>query len=216
MEIQPPPIKMPSSPTLSNAMVSPETLSHHSSPAKTSRICYQPHHNIQHQTIDGSVPSSKVPLSISSHHQLAAATMGTPIEYPHSSISGLSGIHSDVIPDSHFRFFFFINFYLNEKKTTTSFLIFHTVRSITSANMSKFGDNTNLTDVRSTSSSIIISFIISSSPSSRASAVACYATTFTITTSYLYTANRDQTVSHFISFHSMNSFCIKTNNKHPN
>lgn len=97
MEIQPPPIKMPTSPTLSNPIVSPETLSHHSSPAKTSRIYYQPHHNIQHQVIDESVPTTKIPLSISSHNnQLAAATMGTPIEYPHSSISGLSGIHSDV------------------------------------------------------------------------------------------------------------------------
>lgn len=97
MEIQPPPIKMPSSsPTLSNPIVSPETPSHHSSPAKTSRIFYQPHHNIQHHVIDESVPPTTVPLSISSHNHLAGATMGTPIEYPHSSISGLSAIHSDV------------------------------------------------------------------------------------------------------------------------
>lgn len=99
-EILPPPIKMPPSPTLSNPVISPETsLSHHSSPAKTSRIYYQPHHSLQHQVIDETVQSSKVPLSISTHHQLAAATasgIGTPGDYPHSSISGLSGIHSDV------------------------------------------------------------------------------------------------------------------------
>lgn len=111
MEIQPPPIKMQSSPTMSNPIVSPETLSHHSSPAKTSRIYYQPHHTIQHQVIDESVPTTKVPLSISSHNQLAGATMGTPIEYPHSSISGLSGIHSDV---SLIHIYFFI-YFLSEK-----------------------------------------------------------------------------------------------------
>lgn len=107
MEIQPPPFKMPSSPTLSNPIVSPETLSHHSSPAKTSRIYFQPHHNIQHQVIDESVPTRNVPLSISSHNQLAAANMGTPIEYPHSSISGLSGIHSDVSLILIIFFFFY-------------------------------------------------------------------------------------------------------------
>lgn len=97
MEIQPPPIKMPPSPTLSNPVISPESLSHHSSPAKTSRSYYQPHHSLQHSAIiDESIPIAKVPLSISGHHQLASTAMGTPIEYPHSSISGLSGIHSDV------------------------------------------------------------------------------------------------------------------------
>lgn len=95
MEIQPPPIKMPPSPTLSNT-VSPETMSHHSSPAKTSRICYQPPpHHLQHQVIDEAV-SSRMPLSISTHHQLASAAIGTPGDHPHSSISGMSGIHSDV------------------------------------------------------------------------------------------------------------------------
>ncbi|XP_031622847.1 proton channel OtopLc isoform X2 [Contarinia nasturtii] len=95
MEIQPPPIKMPSSPTLSTtAVVSPETMSsHHSSPAKTSRICYQPPpHHLQHQVIDETI-GSKIPLSISTHHQLAA--IGTPVDHPHSSISGISGMHSD-------------------------------------------------------------------------------------------------------------------------
>ncbi|XP_055300665.1 proton channel OtopLc isoform X2 [Sitodiplosis mosellana] len=97
MEIQPPPIKMPPSPTLSNtAVVSPETLSHHSSPAKTSRICYQqpPPHNLQHQVIDETI-GSRMPLSISTHHQLASVAVGTPADHPHSSISGISGIHSD-------------------------------------------------------------------------------------------------------------------------
>lgn len=99
MEIQPPPIQMPPSPTLSNtAIVSPESLSHHSSPAKTSRICYQqpPPHHLQHQVIDETIPP-KMPLSISTHHQLASAAIGTPADHPHSSISGISGIHSDVI-----------------------------------------------------------------------------------------------------------------------
>lgn len=97
MEIQPPPIKMPPSPTLSNTVGSPETMSHHSSPAKTSRICYQPPpHHLQHQVIDETI-TSKIPLSISTHHQLAAGAIGTPADHPHSSISGISGIHSDVI-----------------------------------------------------------------------------------------------------------------------
>lgn len=98
MEIQPPPIQMPPSPTLSNtAVVSPDTLSHHSSPAKTSRICYQapPPHHLQHQVIDETM-SSKIPLSISTHHQLASGAIGTPLDHPHSSISGISGMHSDV------------------------------------------------------------------------------------------------------------------------
>lgn len=99
MEIQPPPIKMPASPTLSNsAVISPESLSHHSSPAKTSRIYYQPHHNIQHQVIDETMPptTAKIPLSISSHHQFVSSAVATPGDHPHSSISGLSGFHSDV------------------------------------------------------------------------------------------------------------------------
>lgn len=102
MEIQPPPIspiKMPASPTLSStAVVSPETLSHHSSPAKTSRICYQqpPPHHLQHQVIDETI-GTRMPLSISTHHQLASvAGISTPADHPHSSISGISGIHSDV------------------------------------------------------------------------------------------------------------------------
>lgn len=99
MEIQPPPIKMPPSPTLSNpVVVSPnETLSHHSSPAKTSRICYQqpPPHHLQHQVIDETV-SSRMPLSISTHHQLTSSAVATPGDHPHSSISGISGLNSDV------------------------------------------------------------------------------------------------------------------------
>lgn len=97
MEIQPPPIKMPGSPTLSNnAVISPETLSHHSSPAKTSRVYYQSHHGLQHQVIDETASVSKMPLSISTHHQLVASGIPTPGDHPHSSISGISGFHSDV------------------------------------------------------------------------------------------------------------------------
>lgn len=101
MEMQPLPMKMSHSPTLSNSVVvSPETLSHHSSPAKTSRIYYQPTHlHIQHQTIDETI-NSKIPLSISTHQQLTSAAIGTPAA--HSSISAFSGIHSDV--SSHFYF----------------------------------------------------------------------------------------------------------------
>lgn len=98
MEIQPPPIKMSPSPPLSSpVIVSPETLSsHHSSPAKTSRICYQPPpHHLQHQVIDETI-STKMPLSISTHHQLTSSAMATPGDHPHSSISGISGMHSDV------------------------------------------------------------------------------------------------------------------------
>lgn len=99
MEMQP--IKMSHSPTLSNSVVvSPETLSHHSSPAKTSRIYYQPTHlHIQHQTIDETI-NSKIPLSISTHQQLTSAALGTPVDHAHSSISAFSGIHSDVSSDS--------------------------------------------------------------------------------------------------------------------
>lgn len=113
MEIQPPPIKMQPSPTLSNSVVvSPETLSsHHSSPAKTSRICYQqpPPHHLQHQVIDENI-RTKMPLSISTHHQLTSSAMATPGDHPHSSISGLSGMHSDVCvcvcdADEHFLSF---------------------------------------------------------------------------------------------------------------
>lgn len=53
-------VPSPSSP--GNAIVSPETLSHHSSPAKTSRIQH-------HVTID----ETNLPISLSSHHQLVSA-----------------------------------------------------------------------------------------------------------------------------------------------
>lgn len=118
MEIQPPPIKMSPSPPLSNSavVVSPETLSsHHSSPAKTSRIfnSYQQpppattHHLQQHhQVIDETSLRTKMPLSISSHHQLTSSAIATPGDPPHSSISGLSGMHSDVCFHFLFRVLF--------------------------------------------------------------------------------------------------------------
>lgn len=102
MEIQPPPIKMTPSPTVSSTVIiSPESLSHHSSPAKTSRIYFQstsmqpPPHMVQHEIVDETM-NTRMPLSISSHQQLTAAGISTPVDHPHSSISALSGLHSDV------------------------------------------------------------------------------------------------------------------------
>lgn len=94
MEIQPPPIKHPPSPTLSSsaAIISSDSLSHHSSPAKTSRVHYHHHHQVT--TIDETTTSmSRVPLSVSSHHQLVAA-LNSPISPtgPQPSISGVSAL----------------------------------------------------------------------------------------------------------------------------
>lgn len=100
MEIQPPPIKHPPSPTLSNsaAIMSSDSLSHHSSPAKTSRVHYHHHHQVT--TIDertSSSATSKVPLSVSSHHQFVAA-LTSPVSSsgPQPSISGVSALQLQV------------------------------------------------------------------------------------------------------------------------
>lgn len=105
MEIQPPPIKHPPSPTLSNsgAIISSDSQSHHSSPAKTSHIHYHHHHQVT--TIDEKrTPSppphaptamTRVPLSISSHHQLVAA-LGSPVSSSQPSISGVSALQLQV------------------------------------------------------------------------------------------------------------------------
>lgn len=192
MEIQPPPIKMPS-PTLSNtAVVSPEALSHHSSPAKTSRICYQPHPQMippQHQMIDETI-GSRIPLSISTHHQLASAAIGTPGDHPHSSISGISGMHSDVnmLQQNIYRFRLWTNF--------IDFLL-NVVRFGASTSVPKFRNDTNISDYWWPSFSIVIPFVTSSSPSSfRATSIAISTSTFTFATCRLYTATRNQSVCH--------------------
>lgn len=101
MDIQPPQassLKQSISPSTSTtAIISPETMSsHHSSPAKKSRVHYQHHqHHHHHQvtTIDETTTQTKIPLSVSAHHQLVAA-IGTPSSSgPHPSISGVSGLH---------------------------------------------------------------------------------------------------------------------------
>lgn len=188
---------MPPSPTLSNtAMVSPDTMSsRHSSPAKTSRICYQPPpppHHLQHQVIDEAV-STRIPLSISTHHQLAS-----PADHPHSSISGISGIHSDV------------NKKIQKKKSNENqckipilmcfgivCLNFSNVVRFGSSSVQKFSNNTNITNCRP-SFSIVVSFITSSSSSpSSASSIARSTSTLTSTTCRLCTATRNQSVSLF-------------------
>lgn len=98
MEIQPPPIMHPPSPSNSAAVMSSESLSHHSSPAKTSRVHYHHHHQVT--TIDERMPTSsvsKVPLSVSSHHQLVAA-LSSPVSIsgPQPSISGVSALQLQV------------------------------------------------------------------------------------------------------------------------
>lgn len=95
MEIQPPPIKHPPSPTLSNsaAIMSSDSHSQHSSPAKKSRVHYHHHHQVT--TIDER--TSKVPLSVSSHHQLVAA-LSSPVSStgPQPSMSGVSALQLQV------------------------------------------------------------------------------------------------------------------------
>lgn len=194
MEIQPPPIKMPS-PTLSN---SPEALSHHSSPAKTSRICYQPHPQMitpQHQMIDERTSGSRIPLSISTHHQLASAAIGTPGDHPHSSISGISGIHSDV--NVRFKICLCIFWVI-----VCAFFFSNAVWFGTSTSVPKFSDHPDISDYRRTSFSIIISFITSSSsPSFGASTIAKFcASTFAFATCHLYTATRNQSVRYQFIF----------------
>lgn len=69
--------------------------SHHSSPAKKSRVHYQHHlHHHQVTTVDETTTTqTKIPLSVSAHHQLVAA-IGTPSSSgPQPSISGVSGLH---------------------------------------------------------------------------------------------------------------------------
>lgn len=193
MEIQPPKIQMSPSPTLSNSVVvSPETLSsHHSSPAKTSRICYQapPPHHLQHQVIDENI-RPKMPLSISTHHQLTSSAMATPGDHhPHSSISGLSGIHSDVCLLSYcVHCCGIVNFSL--------FVGDFSVCFGSTTNVPKFGNNTNFAHSRPPSRIIDASFITSSPSSSfRTSTIASCSTTIENTTNCLYTTTRTKGVS---------------------
>lgn len=96
--------KLQSSPSSSaNILVSPETLSHHSSPAKTSRILYQAHkqhsHHAdleQHQVtmIDERMTMTKLPTSVSAHHQLVAA-ISSPAG-PQPSISDVSALQLQI------------------------------------------------------------------------------------------------------------------------
>lgn len=96
MEIQPPPIKSPPSPTTSSgvAVLSSDTLSQHSSPAKTSRVHY--HHPQMSQVTSIDENTAKLPLSVSAHHQLVAA-LGSPISSSQQpSISGITGLQLQV------------------------------------------------------------------------------------------------------------------------
>lgn len=94
-----------------NILVSPETLSHHSSPAKSSRILYQSHKQhshhaelVEHQQVtiidertSTTTPppgSGKMPLSVSAHHQLVAA-ISSPIG-PQPSISDMSALQLQI------------------------------------------------------------------------------------------------------------------------
>lgn len=96
MEIQPPPIKSPPSPTTSSgaAVLSSETMSQHSSPAKTSRVHY--HHPQMSQVTSIDESTARLPLSVSAHHQLVAA-LGSPMSASQQpSISGISGLQLQV------------------------------------------------------------------------------------------------------------------------
>lgn len=197
MEIQPPPIKMTPSPTVSSsAIVSPESLSHQSSPAKTSRIYFQTtsmptaHHLAQHDIIDETV-NVRLPLSISSHQQMAT-TLGTPVDHPHSSISALSGMHSDVSSTFKEEKKTFV-LKSKEKETIRGLFGLSVVWSTSesTANMPELGHNTNITDNRRPSFSITVSFVIASSSSSCTSAITIHTTTFTTADSLLYTATRN-------------------------
>lgn len=97
--------KHPSSPSSSgHILVSPETLSHHSSPAKSSRILYQTHKQHSHHTdleqhqhvttIDERTTTTKLPLSVSAHHQLVAA-ISSPVG-PQPSISDVSALQLQI------------------------------------------------------------------------------------------------------------------------
>lgn len=97
-----------------NILVSPETLSHHSSPAKSSRILYQSHKQhshhadlVEHQQVtiidertqsttppQSAMAGSKMPLSVSAHHQLVAA-ISSPIG-PQPSISDVSALQLQI------------------------------------------------------------------------------------------------------------------------
>lgn len=73
-------VPSPSSPD--NAIVSPETLSHHSSPAKSSRVL----HYAQHVT---TIDETRLPSSLrSSHHQLLQSHRSTPSSPPPPFNSG--------------------------------------------------------------------------------------------------------------------------------
>ena len=73
-------VPSPSSPD--NAIVSPETLSHHSSPAKSSRVL----HYAQHVT---TIDETRLPSSLrSSHHQLLQSHRSTPSTPPPAFNSG--------------------------------------------------------------------------------------------------------------------------------
>lgn len=73
-------VPSPSSPD--NAIVSPETLSHHSSPAKSSRVL----HYAQHVT---TIDETRLPSSLrSSHHQLLQSHRSTPTSPPPAFNSG--------------------------------------------------------------------------------------------------------------------------------
>lgn len=95
----------PSSPSSSaNILVSPESLSHHSSPGKSSRIFYQAHKQHSHHTdLDHQVTTidertttttTKLPLSVSAHHQLVAAISSPDGQQP--SISDVSALQLQI------------------------------------------------------------------------------------------------------------------------